>query len=67
MLLVHPMPGFDRGKVRSRWGVPNDWKPVVMMVIGYWGDLQTLTKSLREKELELRIHKPLPEFAFTGG
>jgi hypothetical protein len=37
------------------------------MAIGYLGDPQTLPQSLREKELESRIRKPLTEFVFTGG
>jgi nitroreductase len=65
-LFVHQMAGFDRGKARSLFGIPKDWEPVAMMAIGYLGDPQTLPQSLREKELESRIRKPLTEFVFTG-
>lgn len=65
-LAVHQMAGFNPGKTRELYGIPDDYEPVAAMAIGYPGDVDQLPEDLRNREKAERTRKPLTEFVFTG-
>lgn len=65
-LLVHQMAGFDRGKAREVFGIPEGWEAVSALAIGYPGEPESLPEQLRKNELAARTRKPLSEFVMSG-
>ncbi|MGB7731981.1 MAG: nitroreductase family protein [Candidatus Acidiferrum sp.] len=65
-LFVHQMGGFDPQKAKELFSIPADWEAIAAFVIGYPGDPQTLSETLRERELAPRSRKPLSEFVMSG-
>lgn len=66
-LHIHQMGGFSKDAARERFEIPPDHEPVVMIAIGYLGDLSdldTLSQRNRERELTARVRKHLREFVF---
>jgi nitroreductase len=63
-LRCHQMAGWEQGPVRSALGIPDEEQPIVLMAIGYEGDIADLDERSREKELVPRTRKELREFAF---
>lgn len=63
-LRCHQMAGWEQGPVRAALGIPDEEQPIVVMAIGYEGDLADLDERSREKELIPRTRKELCEFAF---
>jgi nitroreductase len=63
-LAVHQMAGILPDKIRTTYGVPDDWSPVTAVAVGYPGDPQDLSESLRERELTPRERKPFASFVF---
>ncbi|MFO7659647.1 MAG: nitroreductase family protein [Candidatus Cloacimonadaceae bacterium] len=60
-LYVHNMAGFVADKVSEYFDLPEGIKPVTMVVIGYMGELSSLSEHNQTRELEPRIRKPLKE------
>jgi nitroreductase len=67
-LAAHPMAGYDAGRARSEFGIPDGFTPIAMIAIGYpyRGRLEVLDEKLRGKELASRARKPVGEIAFAG-
>ena len=65
-LCVHQMAGFYPDKVRELYGVPDGFEPVADIVLGYPGDPAILPADLQQRELALRVRKPLETFIFQG-
>ena len=65
-VFVHQMAGFYPEKVRELYGVPEDYEPVAGIVLGYPGDPATLPEDLRQRELALRVRRPLDTFVFQN-
>jgi len=65
-LVAHQMAGFDAGKARELFAIPEGWEPVAAIALGYPGEPESLPERLRSRELEPRTRKPLEEFVFTG-
>jgi nitroreductase len=65
-LVVHQMAGFDRGRAREIFRVPEIWEPVAMMAIGFPGDPESLPGELREREMAPRSRKKVDEMVFSG-
>jgi nitroreductase len=61
-LNVHQMGGFDRDALRQSLSVPRDQEPIVVMAIGFPGDVALLPEHLREREQLPRFRRPLSEF-----
>lgn len=68
-LAAHPMGGFDAGRARSEFGIPDGFTPMAMIAIGYpyRGKVVDLDEKLRAKELAPRERKPIGAIAFFGG
>jgi len=65
-LFVHQMAGFYPDKVKALYGVPDDFEPVAGIVLGYPGDPAILPEDLQQREVALRVRKPLETFVFQG-
>ncbi len=65
-LSAHAMGGFDRGRARELYGIPEDHEPVAVIALGYPGDTESLPGDLRERETAPRARRPLAEFVYAG-
>jgi nitroreductase len=63
-LRCHQMAGWEQGPIREALDIPADEQPIVLMAIGYEGDIADLDERSREKEMIPRTRKALREFAF---
>lgn len=60
-LYFHEMAGFDRGKARQVYAIPEGWEPVAMIAIGFEGPVDALTEKQKAAEVAPRTRKPLSE------
>jgi nitroreductase len=67
-LAVHQMAGFDTGRARSTFHIPEGFAPIAMIAIGYPRPtpLDDLDEAVRAGELAPRTRKTIDEFAFAG-
>ena len=65
-LWVHQMAGFQSGKVREVYGVPEGYDPVSAIAIGYGAPTGELPEKLAQREKAPRTRMPASEFVFTG-
>ncbi len=63
---VHFMAGFDAGRARSLFGIPEGFTPMAMIAVGYPGHPDQLPQRLRERELAPRRRKAISEIAFAA-
>jgi nitroreductase len=64
-LNVHQMGGFSADKLRENLNIPNQYEPVVVMAIGYPGDVQLLPEHLKVRELAPRERYLRQEFVMN--
>lgn len=65
-LYVHQMIGILPDRVRELYAVPDDYKPLTGLAIGYLGDLDDLPENYRPRDLSPRGRKPLSDIVFGG-
>ena len=65
-LFVHQMAGIDVDKTRTTYGIPTTHDPVAGIALGYPGDIDALSDSLKQRELAPRSRKAIGEFVFGG-
>ncbi|HKG22968.1 MAG TPA: nitroreductase family protein [Blastocatellia bacterium] len=67
-LAAHQMAGFDVGRARKEFDIPEGYTVLAMIAVGYpyRGDLDALPDTLRSRELAERQRRPLGEIAFSG-
>jgi nitroreductase len=53
-LNVHQVGGFSHEKIKQNLNIPDSYEPVVIMAIGYPGDVQALPENLKLRELAPR-------------
>ena len=64
-LNVHQIAGFDANIIIRNLGVPDRYEPVIVMAIGYPGDVQTLPDKLKEREVAPRERYVKNEFVMN--
>ena len=64
-LVVHQMGGFDTDQVSATFGVPSQYRTIVVLAIGRLGDPESLPAWAAERESAPRERKPLAEIAFA--
>jgi len=64
-LVVHQMGGFDADQVSATFGVPPQYRTVVVLAVGRLGDPESLPAWAAERESAPRERKPLAEIAFA--
>jgi nitroreductase len=65
-LVVHQMAGFDMGKAREAFRIPEGYEPVAAIALGYQDEPGILSDKLQAKERTLRTRKELSGFVFSG-
>lgn len=64
-LNVHQMAGFDQQTIIKNLGVPDRYEPVIVMAIGYPGNVETLPDSLKAREIAPRERYVEGEFVLN--
>jgi nitroreductase len=64
-LIVHGMAGFDRDKARKDLRVPDDYEVEAMVAVGKPGDVDSLPKDLKEREVPTG-RKPIAQISCEG-
>jgi nitroreductase len=62
---AHHMAGFDRDQIRASFAIPTDYEVGSATALGYLGDPDTLSGTMRQNELAPRERKPLNEIVFS--
>ncbi|BCX89246.1 hypothetical protein MIN45_P1618 [Methylomarinovum tepidoasis] len=65
-LAAHQMGGFDAGRVRQAFAIPDEYDLMSVAALGYPGDPAVLDEETRQRELASHQRKPLEEIAFAG-
>jgi len=66
-LVAHSILGFNESMVKDALNIPGDFRVLVLVIIGYEGDLNELDEYSRQKELASRNRKKLTEIIHRGG
>ncbi|HZV98744.1 MAG TPA: nitroreductase family protein [Methylophilaceae bacterium] len=65
-LMAHQMGGFDAGKTREAFAIPDEYTLMAMMTLGYPADISTLCGEMLEREIAPRKRRELGELFFKG-
>ncbi|MBI3964299.1 MAG: nitroreductase family protein [Chloroflexi bacterium] len=63
-LVAHPMMGWDEEQLKIALGVPDPFRVIIVVAIGYPGRLADLEPGQQEKELRPRTRKPMSDTVF---
>jgi nitroreductase len=63
-LRCHQMAGWEQGPIRAALHIPEEEQLLVLIAIGYEGDIADLDERSRAKEMVPRTRKEVREFAF---
>lgn len=63
-LYAHPMAGFDPDRARAAFAIPPLFEPMVVVAVGYLGEADQLSDTLRVRELAARTRRPVDEIVF---
>lgn len=65
-LMTHQMGGFVPDKARDSFQIPERFRPVAMMAVGYQLPEARLPEAYRARELGARVRNPLEQNFFAG-
>lgn len=65
-LATHPVSGFDAARLRQRFALPEQLRPLTVIAVGYAADLHTLEQRARERESAPRVRRQLTELVAFG-
>jgi len=65
-LYIHQMAGFNSEKAQQLFKIPDGYKPVSAMAIGYYGNIEDLPDEFKKSETATRRRKPVSDFVFQG-
>jgi len=65
-LYVHQMAGILPDKIRTTYGIPEEYDPVAGVAIGYLGKADGLPEHLQARDAAPRSRKALTDFVFEG-
>jgi nitroreductase len=65
-LMCHQMGGYSADKARELFAIPDRFKTLAMMAVGYQLPEDRLPEAFREKELKPRKRHPLASQFFLG-
>jgi nitroreductase len=60
-LMAHPTAGWNEEKLKEITGIPNEYRIVTVIFIGYEGDIELLDDRNKEKEKKPTTRRPLSE------
>lgn len=64
-VMAHGMAGFDAGRARELYGIPESHEPVAAIGVGYPGDAQSAPEALRQRN-QPKPRRTLSQFVFAG-
>jgi acyl-CoA thioesterase FadM/nitroreductase len=65
-LLVHPMAGWKEAPLKAALSMPDDFRPIAVVAVGYPGRQEDLDEETRKKDERPRVRKEIGEIAFLG-
>jgi nitroreductase len=65
-LYTHMIGGFSADKARETFSIPEGYRPITAMALGYYGDVKQLNENQQQREEAERQRKPLSELVFAG-
>jgi len=65
-LLVHPMAGWKEAPLKAALSMPEDFRPIAVVAVGYPGKHEDLDEETRKKDEKPRVRKGIGEIAFLG-
>jgi len=65
-LVVHQMIGILPDRARELYLIPEGFRPLTGLAIGYLGEPNALPENYKERDFAARQRKPLTEFVFGG-
>ena len=65
-LMTHQMAGYSVERARELFAIPERYKPIAMMAIGYQVDEASVPEQFREREFQPRTRAPLGTRFFAG-
>ena len=66
-LVTHQMAGFDHGKMREAFGIPEEYHLGAVIALGYQGEPASLpNEHMRNQEVSPRTRKERNEFVLSG-
>lgn len=65
-IFAHQMAGFDAGKAREQYAIPEQFEPIAALALGYLGDPTHLSEPLRAREMAQRTRRPRSAFVYAG-
>jgi YbgC/YbaW family acyl-CoA thioester hydrolase len=65
-LLVHPMAGWKEAPLKAALSMPEDFRPIAVVAVGYPGRQEDLDEETRRKDERPRVRKEIGEIAFLG-
>jgi len=63
-LVSHQMSGFDKEKARLSLGISDDFQPVSVMALGYYGSVEELPEDMQKMEVSARERKTGEDLLF---
>lgn len=62
----HQMSGFSQEKAIKLFQIPDDFQPVSVTALGYYGEINLLPEDMYKSEIEKRNRKPIDDLVFEG-
>ncbi len=66
-IYLRQMAGFDAAAVTDLLGLPEGYRPVAVMALGYRGAVETAEDELQKRERSVRSRMEISEFIFQNG
>jgi acyl-CoA thioesterase FadM/nitroreductase len=63
-LLVHPMAGWKEEPLKKALSLPEDYRPIAVIAVGYAGKQEDVDEATRKKDERPRVRKDAGEIAF---
>jgi len=60
-LNAHQMGGFNSDNLKNEFNIPDDFTPMAMIAVGYYGNPDSLVEPYRERESADRERRPLED------
>jgi len=65
-IMVHQMAGFDAKKAIEEFSIPQGFKPLTAIAMGYAGEASQLPDILAQRESAERTRNKISQFVFSG-
>lgn len=61
-LVVHQMAGYDADRAREEFSIPERYRPMAMIAVGYPAPVEILDEEFQDKETAARQRQPISEW-----